>query len=44
MTREQMIKAILETYDEDMMKKYSKWIKRQSKATLETVLKARVNK
>ena len=43
MTKKQMVEAILSTYDEDMMKRYGKWIARQPKATVEKVYKARVH-
>lgn len=44
MTKKQMVEAILSTYDEDMMKRYGKWIARQPKATVEQVYTARIAK
>lgn len=44
MTKAQMIEAILETYDKEMVEKYGKWIKRQSKSTVEMIYNARASK
>lgn len=42
MTKAQMVKAILSTYDGHMMARYGKWIARQPRATVEQVYNARV--
>jgi len=44
MTKTQMIKAIIKTYDEEMIKKYAKWLNRQSKNNIQIIYNARVNK
>ena len=44
MTKAQMIKEILNTYDKEMREKYSKWIQRQSKSVVEEIYTARKEK
>lgn len=44
MTKIQMIEAIIKTYDEEMIKKYAKWLNRQSKNTIQTIYNIRINK
>ena len=41
MTKKEIIEAIIETYDGEMAGRYTAYLRRQSKATLEQILAAR---